>query len=636
MPRVRLTFEDLTLFEDEEAGDTHVAVYASVTDANGSSLATFKWNNRGTKVNETNTYSLAVDPGIPNVVDFDLATWATISVAGFADDDQDWPSAGSNENSLGSANVTIDGRVPSTLGSLVIGPTTTDNGNTGFNVAIHAETVAAPAPAELRLTFHNVLVLEDEELGDTHMALYMHARAPAQGGVAAIESELLRWNNGGGTVNEVNSYPLSNGGVTTTVRVNVGGPTQIWVEGYADDDQNWPNAQSNENSLGEATITVDPVDPSTLGGRQMGPTTTDNGNHGYTIDLTAEVIPAGTTPDLAIIGVELTQAVQRFASTTGPDNSAPLVAHKATLVRVYLDSGTDPSSPGGGTIADVTGVLTVSGSSNATQTATGFTARPASQVDRAQLDHTLNFLLPPNLCTGALTLTAQASVVGSTSAPLQLNATFRPVVPRNILMLRIGTPAVPPPDQATYLAALNALTTIYPIPTDPGEAIVYWIDPGHETYITSRNLNKKKPDGSEDISDMDDLLEDIEDIQEDGEDWQKLYGLIPSGVPMNRIGDSTENQAYGYAGLTGSVAHELGHLYDLKHAPCPKTGPPGVKPDKTDDDFVPASGNTGDVGVDVLAGSVFPATDGDFMSYCSPSWISAYHWSKLFGHFQER
>ncbi len=361
MPRVRLTFEDLTLFEDEEAGDTHVAMYASVTDASGAALAAFKWNNRGTKVNETNTYSLAVDPNIPNVVDFDLATWATISVAGFADDDQPWPTASSNENSLGSASVTIDGRVPSTLGSLVIGPTTTDNGNTGFTVAVQAETVAAPAPAELRLTFHNVLVLEDEEAGDTHMAVYLHARAPAQGGVGAIDSELLRWNNGNHTVNEVNSYPLSTGGVTTTVRLQVGGPAQEWVEGYADDDQNWPNAGSNENALGEATITVDPVDPSTLGSRQLGPTTTDNGNQGFIIDLTAEVLPAGTTPDLAITGVELTQAIQRFGSATGPDNSATLVARKATLVRVYLDSGTDPSAPGGGLVSGVTGTLTVSG-----------------------------------------------------------------------------------------------------------------------------------------------------------------------------------------------------------------------------------------------------------------------------------
>jgi len=102
---------------------------------------------------------------------------------------------------------------------------------------------------------------------------------------------------------------------------------------------------------------------------------------------------------------------------------------------------------------------------------------------------------------------------------------------------------------------------------------------------------------------------------------------------MNRVGDSTENQAYGYAGLTGSVAHELGHLYGLDHAPC---GPPGgTQPTDTDDDFVPSNGDTGDVGVDVLAGTVFPASDGDFMSYCAPSWISAYHWSKLFDRFQE-
>src|SRR5205823_992817 len=114
-----------------------------------------------------------------------------------------------------------------------------------------------------------------------------------------------------------------------------------------------------------------PVDPSTLGSRQMGPTTTDNGNPGFTIDLTAEALPSGSTPDLEITGIELTQAIQRFASATGPDNSAPLVANKATLVRVYLDSGTDPSATGGGLVSGVTGTLTVGGSSTTSMTVTG-------------------------------------------------------------------------------------------------------------------------------------------------------------------------------------------------------------------------------------------------------------------------
>jgi len=52
MALVRLNFRNLTLFEDEESGDTHVAMYATVRDNVGGVVATFRWNNAGNKVNE--------------------------------------------------------------------------------------------------------------------------------------------------------------------------------------------------------------------------------------------------------------------------------------------------------------------------------------------------------------------------------------------------------------------------------------------------------------------------------------------------------------------------------------------------------------------------------------------------------
>ena len=125
MARVRFVFDTLSLFEDEEAGDTHLAVYASLTAADGTQLAAFRWNNLGTKVDEVATYNLGVDPGNSNVVDVELAGTATLTVSGFTDDDNPWPDEGSHENALGSAAVVLDSRVPSTLGDLLIGPTRT-------------------------------------------------------------------------------------------------------------------------------------------------------------------------------------------------------------------------------------------------------------------------------------------------------------------------------------------------------------------------------------------------------------------------------------------------------------------------------------------------------------------------------
>lgn len=635
MARLRVCFEDMTLYDNEEAGNNHVALYAAVTDAAGTRLAAFQWNALDTKIDDPGTFILGVDPNASSVADFELTGTARITVNGYGDDDLNWPNAGSRENDLGSASILIDTAAPATLGHRVIGPTTTDGGHNGFSVKVRADIIAPLVPGELRLTFNRLQVINDEESGDCQLAAYVRAKAPAQGGVAAIDTELLRWNNGAVKVDDGYTYPLTNGAVTTTLRLPVGGPTQIWVEGWTHDDVDWPYATEYENRLGSAVIVLDPADPDTLGQRLLGPTITDNGRPGYEIDLLAELLPGGSTPALKITGVEVTQAIQHFGSTGGPDNSLPLVAGKDTLVRVYVDSGTDPAGENRGLVRHVTGTLTITGVGSETLTISEFTARPLTGVDREMLDHTANFRIPASLCHGDVTITVQVAVPGSTSSPEQLTVAFGSVQPRNILVVRIGTPTVAPPTDTEYIDLVNQLPRLYPIPTSPSQAIVYsW--PSNPVWITTRDLDKRTPSGDEDLSEMIGLLEDLEDIQEDFEDWIKLYGLVPLAVPMNRRGIATENQAYGYP-LLDTTAHELGHLYGLRHAPCPAPGSRN-SPANIDGDFVPADGRLGDVGVDLDTASVtlMPATCGDLMSGCHPRWIGPYDWSKLFRRFQER
>ncbi|WP_289355607.1 hypothetical protein [Paenibacillus sp. S-12] len=631
MARIRLNFRSLTLFEDEEWGDTHMAMYATVRDSSGTPLAAFQWNNLGREVDETTTYSLAIDPANNNVIDVDLSSWATIQVSAFTHDDNAWPNSDDNENQLGSASKTIDSRVLSSLGTLTLGPTRTDNGNTGYLVTLEASLIAEPSPAEVRIQLDNLILYEDEEWGSTHMAIYMHAQAPEQNGRPAFHQEIFRWNNADKEVDEVNSYPLNNGLDSTTIRLTLNGPTVIWVEGYADDDRNWPSREGHENSLGQALITIDPSDLSTLGRRQLGPTSTDNDNTGYVINLMVDVLPpAGDGPSLSVIGLEVTQAIQHFASALGPDNSVPLVANKVTLVRAYLDSGL----AAGGTIDNVTGTLTISGATYRTiQSIVPMTAKPASAINRANFSDTLNFIIPAEIANGTLNLTVQATVGGNFSAPIQTSVSFTAVKQLDILMIRIASNGVPAPSQASYFAAVNQLPLIYPIPTDPGQAIRYWIIPGSEVVMNTHDLNTD--DG------MHDLLDDLEDIQEETSEEKKAYALIPNNVSMRRFGTSRkwDNVALGCSYIMESVGHELGHLYGLDHAPC---GTSGNYPKDTDDDFVPVNGLIGEVGVDVVGKVAFSPTVSDFMSYCGSlglpyenQWISAYHWNKLFQNFRE-
>lgn len=628
MTRMRLDFTSLTLFEDEDWGSVHMAMYAAVRDDTGTVIGSFSWNNLANEVDEVATYPLNVDPSLPNVVDVELPTWGTVEVHGYTHDDNAWPSPADHENDLGGASITVDGRVAATLGALTIGPTTTDENDTGFKVDVHATVVAAPQKADIRLNFKDLILYEDEDWGSVRMAVYVHAKAPAQGGVDAIDQEILRWNNAGNEVDEVAAYSLANGGVNTTVRLIVGGPTQIWVEAYTHDDDAWPNGGNYENALGQATITVDPGDPTTLGTRTMGPTTTDDDDQGYEINVSAEALPPAG-PSLSITGLEVTQAIQHFGTGLGPDDSVSLVARRLTLVRVYLDSGLDPAV-GGGAVADVIGTLTVTGDDSFTTTSIApMTAKAIGAVNRTALTDTLNFLVPADKVHGTLTFTVQATVAASISNPASRTMSFAAVRRRDILMVRVASGALAAPSQSAYVASINRLPLVYPLPSDPAAAVTYWVVPGSETFTNTHDLTTD--DG------MSDLLDDLEDIQEESADEKKCYGLLDNAVPMARFGTSRpdDNVALGWSFIMESIGHELGHLYGLDHAPC-------GNPDDPDDDFTPSDGSIGDVGVDPAAMVAFPATTSDLMSYCGDrgatayenQWISSYHWGKLQDEFR--
>src|ERR1043165_9134796 len=69
MSLIRMNFRNLTLYEDEEWGSTHMALYVTVRDNVGATVGTFRWNNAGGEVDETDTYALDNDPSNPNVID---------------------------------------------------------------------------------------------------------------------------------------------------------------------------------------------------------------------------------------------------------------------------------------------------------------------------------------------------------------------------------------------------------------------------------------------------------------------------------------------------------------------------------------------------------------------------------------
>lgn len=99
-----------------------------------------------------------------------------------------------------------------------------------------------------------------------------------------------------------------------------------------------------------------------------------------------------------------------------------------------------------------------------------------------------------------------------------------------------------------------------------------------------------------------------------------------AGFPRNAVSGvaATPGRA-SYSVLDPStMAHELGHNFSLRHAPC--------RTSSVDPFFPQSDGKTGSWGYDFqLSALVSPEENYDLMSYCIPTWISDYSFNKALG-----
>ncbi|MAT96326.1 MAG: hypothetical protein CL608_04215 [Anaerolineaceae bacterium] len=371
-------------------------------------------------------------------------------------------------------------------------------------------------------------------------------------------------------------------------------------------------------------------------------------------------------PNLTVQGLEITQAIQHYraaahltdAGDRGADNSLRLVTNKTAWVRTYLRSGQSPAFDNG-QLADVNGTLTVErrvGGVWSTIATLPSQNGPVTAEDsfinfdaeRGNIDNTLNFIVPAAMMTGLLRFTVNVespyadcpgnTAVGSATVDVNLTQTL------NAAFITIGyngpdasgmnTLNLAAPTLADCQAETSWAMTTYPVSGAPNVRIA-------GTFTTNTPLNDPRSCPGCCSPNWGTLLPQVAalvaaDQAANPGPWV-YYGLINNGIPVNVPGCNGVATG-GLAGRPQTYAHEIGHQFGLPHARCGNAGSgnasyPIYEPYDLPVD-VPATpvsstnwtmASIGEYGLDINNGNIAnPNTAEDFMSYCSPRWISVF------------
>lgn len=356
---------------------------------------------------------------------------------------------------------------------------------------------------------------------------------------------------------------------------------------------------------------------------------------------------------LIISGIEVSQAIQAYRSDQHltdpadrkPDNGVRLISGKSAWVRVYVesDAGAEPNVTGQLTVAP--GLFSTGPSDTLTlapQPPGNMTAQvaPAYASVRGNIGATLNFIIPAERMIGPLSLTAQVSGPGGTPTAknISISVSLRQRLRLRGVMIGYNGPdpadpsvnlTVPAPGLAELQATSAWALRVMPVSIDATYEVAATITRNVALTGTANNGGCTQS--------WIDLNAAIAQAKlNDGNRGDRLYyGLVATGFPntSNNGGCASSGVSSGFTNAGVALAHEIGHMCGLPHAPCGGVGTsadpdyPAYEPYDT-----PAArqASIGEYGLDISNGNVFtPAVARDYMSYCGNRWVSLFNNDRL-------
>ncbi len=329
----------------------------------------------------------------------------------------------------------------------------------------------------------------------------------------------------------------------------------------------------------------------------------------------------GKDHDLDITQIILTQATQT------DHNGVPLVAGRRTIARVFVQLGNTSAPP--------QVIVSLSATRDGIDIGT-ITAPPRplpANPNRDQLASTFNFELPANWLSGTVQITATATGANRSATranQLEATASFFEVPDLDVKIIPLNYNHTGPTNPGNYYAGNVDHISNYLFRTYPVANV-------NISYRAPYNYTSNLETGEGWIS----LLEEMSFVKEfeNAPRSQVYYASVPTTDVSGQTWFFGGIAGYGYIGYRASVgldlgnndrsgslaAHEVGHNFARRHAPC--GNPAGV-----DVNYPYPDARIGVHGFDITTNELMlPQSDvRDVMSYCRPEWVSDYTYRALF------